>query len=362
MHAPAADSASSSSTASAGVRAVLESAKQQGNDAVAHRRYDVAVKCYTDAIAAYDAFMLDRALIVAPQPATRTAAADEALTTTASTTGDAATDASGYTAAPIAGISSTEHAELDAAVARVLANRSHAYLLRKEAAPALADAVRAAEVSGGAWFKPYVRAARAHAALNAHRAAMGAWERARELAPGDKEVQDGYAACCAVLAKVERNTKFDDVPAFVAAFSIVPDMRQRLATLATFWNMSTVPERWRVFTRFLHLVCGDVAVDTSLDPSIVAGPHISQFAADALVALPMNNYVDIHVPEPWQHFYASLPADQRVTLFEECWTKASLTEQKLIMDDLRAFFVPPPAEEQRGSTLADAGAGASSPA
>jgi hypothetical protein len=62
-------------------------------------------------------------------------------------------------------------------------------------------------------------------------------------------------------------------------------MRERLFAMATFWNESSPEERHSVFSRFLAIISGSGKGVTGSD-----------FPAEQMVCLPMDNYEDLEFP------------------------------------------------------------------
>jgi len=141
---------------------------------------------------------------------------------------------------------------------------------------------------------------------------------------------------------------------FALIFKHCDNARLRLATLATFWNASSLDERWDIFTRFLSLVAGPAAVDPATPLDTHVGPHLSHFRREVLTPLPLHNYEDLVIPAPWVTFYAGLPPAARVELFNTCWDLASPQEQALIITDIKTFYLPGGADGETPASADDA--------
>lgn len=106
-------------------------------------------------------------------------------------------------------------------------------------------------------------------------------------------------------------------------------MRLRLATIATFWNECERSTRFLVFEEFLRKVSGE-------DESRIE----ALFGEHNMPDLPMDNYMDIHVPPAWLAvFQASSPEDKLAT-FDAMWRHCKEEERMLIMKDVQVFFTP----------------------
>lgn len=45
--------------------------------------------------------------------------------------------------------------------------------------------------------------------------------------------------------------------------------------------------------------------------------------------------------ELWKAFYAALPTEEKVSLFQTTWDLCSDDERRLIVRDIQAYFAPP---------------------
>lgn len=255
-----------------------------------------------------------------------------------------------YTRAVAAASSLLPPASADVArlLAQVYANRSASSLALKDASSAVEDATRATELCPS-WAKAFMRLAAALSSLSRHHAALDAYRAAYALEKGNVELRGLMEDAARAAAQASMSGEVLDVPDFIRRFASVREQpRLRLATLAAFWNASNQGERWRIFTRFLAVVAGPDAV-APLPPGTCSDDapptHISRFEAhkELLIPLPMHNYADVHVPPPWLAFYSSLPSGDdtvKPALFQRAWEACSRTEQGLIIQDVRAFFMP----------------------
>jgi hypothetical protein len=76
------------------------------------------------------------------------------------------------------------------------------------------------------------------------------------------------------------------------------------------------------------------------DLFVVGDVNVDVFTEDAMVQLPMVNYADIEVPEPWKAFYSGLSSEDKVAWFDTTWDMCTDDERRLIVKDIQAFFGP----------------------
>ena len=113
-------------------------------------------------------------------------------------------------------------------------------------------------------------------------------------------------------------------------YSLLNDSREKLSTIAHFWNDSTKAERREHFVRFLAIVGGDsgAAVDTS------------DVQEKNMIPMPMENYVDLpstRIPS-WMGFFHGLDSAGKTELLAQFWSVLSSREQSAVIMDLRTFF------------------------
>eukprot|EP00753_Platysulcus_tardus_P000423 PLAT10441.1.p1 GENE.PLAT10441.1~~PLAT10441.1.p1 ORF type:complete len:294 (-),score=101.76 PLAT10441.1:60-941(-) len=187
---------------------------------------------------------------------------------------------------------------------------------------AIESAKRAVELDA-AYLKGYHRMAIAYSALSREREACRCYERALMIVPGDawlhKQLRKAWKR---FDAKGPIECEADWLGVFSRA-----QVRLRMATMATLWNVALPEQRMAIFSRFLEVLSGAGGA-----PSLDLKP-------EHFPALPMENYADVKVPAPWLRYFASMEeAGARTAVFEAMWDVCSPEEKNLIIGDMKQFF------------------------
>lgn len=231
-----------------------------------------------------------------------------------------------------------------ALIPQLHANLSAAYLARHDYTNALTSAQRAV-AADSAFTKAYYRMGIALIELERPAEAITALTTASSLDAKSESIRQALHQAQALQRRLDESATMASLDDFTAVFARLRDLRLRLATLATFWNLLNGEGRWSVFCKFLEQTLGPSAVNDAIPPEHT-GPHVSQFDRSLLTALPMDNYKDIAVPTPWTAFFESLRGPEQIELFRAAWARCDNTEQSLIMEDLRSFFGPTPPQDE----------------
>lgn len=127
-----------------------------------------------------------------------------------------------------------------------------------------------------------------------------------------------------------RETPVQSMEDLLKRYTLLSDSREKLSTIAHFWNDSTKAERRQHFIRFLAVVGGDsgAAVDTS------------DVQEKNMVPMPMENYLDLPSTRitSWMDFFHGLDSAGKTELLVQFWGVLSTREQSAVIMDLRTFF------------------------
>lgn len=113
-------------------------------------------------------------------------------------------------------------------------------------------------------------------------------------------------------------------------YCLLTDSREKLSTLAHFWNISTPEERMKHFMFFLTMIGGHTPPsDSSLNMSL-----------EMMQPLPMHNYPDFPLERisTWCHFFQSIDSSSKTNLLEQIWHALSPREQNDVILDLQVFM------------------------
>ncbi|CAM9991137.1 unnamed protein product [Discosporangium mesarthrocarpum] len=158
-----------------------------------------------------------------------------------------------------------------------------------KAEDALQDAEEAIKKEPG-WIKGYHRKACAHRALGQEALALAAYQQAKKVDPDNKWLVEQVRQVEEKIVGDSKEKPLQSIEAWLTVFSCVPDSRERLCTLAHFWNHCGVDERYQIFGRFLSLIAGEGGNKTH---TAHTGVKHEDFGSEMMVSLPMENYQDL---------------------------------------------------------------------
>jgi len=180
------------------------------------------------------------------------------------------------------------------------------------------------------WLKAYYRKALALEGMDSAgpRAVLAVWEAAAQHCEASPLLQKQHmAAKIRWLKKFKQETVVSSED-LLERYSLLTDSRQKLSTMAHFWNASSKSERFQHFNFFLAMIGGA----GEMAPLPVA--------VDMMVDMPLHNYHDLpraHI-EPWCAYFESCASEEKTRLLEQVWGKLSGLEQTAVITDLRLFL------------------------
>ncbi|CAM9206905.1 unnamed protein product [Choristocarpus tenellus] len=193
------------------------------------------------------------------------------------------------------------------------------------------------------WIKGYHRKACAHRGMGQGGLALDAYLQAAKVEPDNRWVQDQIRQAKEQVIQDSKDTAVTTVEEWLTVFECIPDSRERLCTLAHFWNHCGRDERYKIFGRFLILIAGKGS-----DQVQHTGVKHEDFTTEMMVPLPMDNYQDLDPVENWMLFFSSLNKVDKVNVFEKMWMATNEAEKDVIVNDLRHFFLEPSLEARFG--------------
>jgi hypothetical protein len=129
-----------------------------------------------------------------------------------------------------------------------------------------------------------------------------------------------------------RATRVQDTADFIERYKLLTNSREKLSTLAHFWNESSKVERLKVMQRFAAMISG---------PSGPSESMLSALASMDLEPLPMENYLDLPIAKisAWHSYYLEQEVDGKLTICEQMWNALTTVEQDAVIKDLRFFIL-----------------------
>lgn len=212
-------------------------------------------------------------------------------------------------------------------------NRSATKLSLNQFESAINDADEALKLDPS-HVKAYYRKASALEAWNKLGDAYYTWLSAASMCGFDQEVVSKQ------LRKTRQNwlkvfrlptCPVTDISDLIQRILLFNDKRERLSTLAHFWNSSTQEERFGYFQALLFIIGGSGDLSETNKDNL--NPEI-------MVEMPMGNYVDMPRERlaDWFDFFDTLSTEYRTEVFKQVWSQLSSEEQNDIIRDLRFLF------------------------
>lgn len=212
----------------------------------------------------------------------------------------------------------------------LLTNRAAARLNLGRLQEALDDA-DAAITEDATWIKAYYRKASALERLGRYKESYEAWATcAQHCDPGTSPwLSEMIVKARDNWTRIFRQIPIVDENDFMERYELLDDSRDKLSTLAHFWNASTSTERYNHF-RFLISVIGGESDMSQQNRGITES---------MMMAMPLHNYQDKlrEGIELWCQFFESLDPQSKTVLLVRIWGVLTSTEQHAVIVDLRLF-------------------------
>lgn len=131
--------------------------------------------------------------------------------------------------------------------------------------------------------------------------------------------------------KVFRTEPVENEDDFILTrFSLLPDSRHRLSTMAHFWNESTNEERFHHFLFLLTVIGGEGELSEKN----------RSLTAEMMMPMPLHNYPDLPKEniQSWCDFFASLSVEGKTSIFKRIWDKLDAGERDAVVFDLKVFI------------------------
>jgi hypothetical protein len=213
-------------------------------------------------------------------------------------------------------------------------NRSAARISLNKLDEAIADADEAINLDCH-WVKAYFRKASALEALNRPQQVFATWVEAAVNCENNQVLVKQFKAAQDKWRKLFRKPEFliTSVEDLLRRYQLFSDKRERLSTLAHFWNDSSSEERLSFLLLLLKIISGAGALsDASLE---VLTPEM-------MVDMPLQNYNDLPRSRlsNWFDFFKELPSEEKQIVFRSIWDHLNAEEKNDIITDMKALFGP----------------------
>ena len=212
----------------------------------------------------------------------------------------------------------------------LLTNRAAARLNLGRLQEAVDDA-DAAIIEDAKWMKAYYRKSVALDRLGRYKEAYECWVTCAEHCdPGTSPwLSEMVVKARDNWIRIFRQIPIVDENDFMERYELLEDSRDKLSTLAHFWNASTFSERYNHFRFFLTVIGGESDMSQ----------QNQGITEDMMMAMPLHNYTDKlrEGIELWCQFFESLDPQSKTVLLVRIWGVLTSTEQHAVIVDLRLF-------------------------
>lgn len=204
----------------------------------------------------------------------------------------------------------------------ILTNRAAARLSLNKINEALLDAEEALALDPK-YLKAYYRKASALEKLGKLRESYLTWIEATNKCEMNPTLKSSLQAAEKKWVSVFRDIDqpIESSTDLIQRHRLLKDKRERLSTLAHFWNDSDQDQRYVYFHTMLKIIGG--AGELSEANQELISPSV-------MVPLPMDNYKDMtkaRMPD-WFDYFLTLQTNQRTELFETIWNVNLSSEEK----------------------------------
>jgi tetratricopeptide (TPR) repeat protein len=180
------------------------------------------------------------------------------------------------------------------------------------------------------WVKAYFRKAIAFEALGNLRDSFQTWSDAVKHCENSSWLRKQYDKSKSAWFKKFKVESIIDTSDLLHRYAILTDSREKLSTLAHFWNLSSPEERMKHFLFFLGMIGGQA-------PSDEATLNLS---VEMMQPMPMHNYPDLpmHQIQSWCNYFGSVDSSSKTHILEQFWYALTPKEQNDVVLDLQLFM------------------------
>jgi len=208
-------------------------------------------------------------------------------------------------------------------------NLAAALLEQKKYEEALIASNKAIEIEKS-WTKAYFRKATALEFLGKNQECFDTWKLALQNCEQTSWLQKQYEKSKIKWMKEFRLYPVSSPTDLWERYQLLTDSREKLSTLAHFWNLSTPEERRQHFYTFLKIIGGPNST-----PELSYEIHV-----EMMLPMPMHNYPDfpLDLISTWCNFFQSVDSQSKTSILEHFWYALSSKEQNDVILDLQLFM------------------------
>ena len=215
------------------------------------------------------------------------------------------------------------------ASAVLLTNKAAAYLALNMLELARADATKAIELDNS-FTKAYYRKSTAEEKLGLEKLSYDTWVSCSINCEPSAWLSQQLAIAKKRWISVFKIIPIEDSSDFIARYTMLPSIREKLSTLAHLWNISTKEERLAHFYYFLQLIGGSTEI----------APVYLDMTPDLMPDMPMQNYIDLPLESipAWTTYFNALLSESKTDLLKQMYTSLDNYNQGLVIKDLGIFI------------------------
>lgn len=245
----------------------------------------------------------------------------------------------------------SEYRSLNELRSVLLANRAASYIGLKQFETALNDANQAI-LSHPQWVKAYYRKASALDCLGRFQDVVSTWDEASRLcttsASSSASNTSASTSGNSTDPMVEKQRKLAQkkwksvflslefpvlsMEDLLSRYQLLTDKRERLSTLAHFWNDSTKLERFQFFQVLISLISGSGELSEAT---------LERITPDLMSDMPLHNYPDLPRAriQCWANYFSTAPTEEKNEILKKLWNEYLSSEEKNdIIVDLKMLF------------------------
>ncbi len=183
------------------------------------------------------------------------------------------------------------------------------------------------------WVKAYYRKSSALESLNRAKEMYDTWIEAAKVCENNQALIKQFKSAQQKWSKLFRKPEYPVTSSedLLRRIDLFTDKRERLSTLAHFWNDSSQEERLSYFLLLLQVIGGEGALSAK---------NQELFSTSIMVPLPLNNYPDLPRSRlaSWFDFFQGLPSEEKKIVFRSVWDHLTSEEKNDVIVDMRQFL------------------------
>lgn len=179
------------------------------------------------------------------------------------------------------------------------------------------------------WVKAYYRKAIAFEKIGDIRSSFETWSDALKACEVNSWLLNQVKSAKSTWLKAFKTQTIISKEDIISRYKLFKDSRERLSTLAHFWNISSAEERLKHLHFFLSMIGGEGKTSV----------FNTELTADLLTAMPMDNYQDLPKEniKAFCEYFEAQSSEDKTSILKSFWDILTSTEQNTVVTDLKVF-------------------------